>query len=158
MEGLRQYILSVCVAAMICGILINLAPKGACSSVLKIICGVFLAVSVLRPVLGLDFDAWIESVSTMYTSDGDAAVAFGRETGREALSQRIKNETEAYILDKAACLGADILAEVVLNTSDPPLPVAVTLHGDISPYAKQMLENIITEDLGIAKENQRWTG
>ena len=38
-----------------------------------------------------------------------------------------------------------------------PIPIKVRLSGKASPYAKGQLQQIITEELGIEKENQIWT-
>ena len=68
----------------------------------------------------------------------------------------IKAETEAYILDKASQLNVELSVEVTIDEEN--IPTAVTLSGEVSPYARRQLQEIIESDLGIAKENQRWTG
>ena len=57
-----------------------------------------------------------------------------------------------------ARLGAAVTVEVTLSQDDPPVPEYVEIFGEISPYIKLRLEELIQEELNIAKENQRWTG
>ena len=76
---------------------------------------------------------------------------------RRAMSGRIKAQTEAYILDKAAALEVTLLVEVEMSDEPIPVPCGVRLAGDVSPHAKNKLSGIITEDLGIEKERQQWT-
>lgn len=157
MEALRQYIISVTTAAMIGGIITGLFQNGTAKEVVKLICGVFLAFTVMRPVAGLDFEELLE-VDLLYSQDAEEAAALGENLARESMADIIKAETEAYILDKAAALNADLTAEVTVNNDDPPIPVSVRLSGEVSPYARQQLQSMIQEDLGISKENQLWTG
>lgn len=69
----------------------------------------------------------------------------------------IKVEAEAYILDKAAAMNVSLEVSVTVE-GDPPVPAAAQLSGEVSPYAKQQLEKILWEDLGISKEYLEWTG
>ena len=39
-----------------------------------------------------------------------------------------------------------------------PVPTAVTLYGSAAPYLKLKLEEILQEELNIAKENLVWIG
>ena len=55
MEALRQYVISVVAAAMLCGIVVWLFPIGSGKQVGKLICGLFLAYTVLSPISRVDF-------------------------------------------------------------------------------------------------------
>jgi len=158
MEGLKAYLISVTAASIICGIVNALAGKrGAVSSVLKLLTGLFLALTVIRPVIRLslsEIELYLDSISTK----ADAAVADGEIVASRELASIIKAETEAYILDKAASLGVDLQVDVILSDNAPPLPVEVLLIGAASPYAKAQLSAMIADELGIPKEAQRWTG
>lgn len=157
MEGLRQYVISVVAAALICGILSGLVQKGAAKELVRLIGGLFLAFTVIRPIAGLDFNA-LADISFPYAQDAEQTAALGENMARQSLADIIKAESEAYILDKAAALNAAITVEVTLSGDDPPIPVSATLCGEVSPYARQQLEGILQSELGIAKENQLWTG
>lgn len=158
MEGLKAYLVSVTAASIICGIVNSLAgKKGTVSSVLKLLTGLFLALTVIRPVIRLsisEFDLYLDSI----TAKADAAVADGEIIAFQELAAIIKTETEAYILDKAASLGVDLEVEVILSDTAPPLPTEVLLTGAVSPYAKVQLSEMIAAELGIPREAQRWSG
>lgn len=157
MGGLREYLLNVVAAAFLCGILSGLFPEGSGKKLLRLACGVFLTIVVLRPVVGLNPDFLTESMLSLQM-DGEGFSAQGDKMGDEALRGLIKQEAEAYILDKAAELNASIQAEVELSQQSPPVPLSVTISGTVSPYARTQLEQMLLADLGIAKENQVWTG
>lgn len=157
MEDLRQYVISVVAAAFICGTIMGLLPKGSARELVKMICGLFLAFTVLSPISRFDFSRLAE-IDDLFTDEAAQAAAMGENLNREALHAIIKAETEAYILDKAAQLNVELEVEVTVSTDDPPLPVAVSLSGSISPYARRRLEAILTDEIGIPKENQAWTG
>lgn len=80
----------------------------------------------------------------------------GENLARDSMADIIKEETEAYILDKAADLHANLHVEVTVG--EDSLPMAVTLSGEASPYARRQIQAIIANDLGISKENQKWIG
>lgn len=153
MEGLRQYIISVVAAALLCSIVTALMPAGRTEQIMRMVCGLFLAYTVLRGVTGLDLQMpdWVDLTAT----DARQAAALGESLGEDALAQVIKAQTEAYILDKAAALGLALEVEITLDESG--VPQSVMLRGQASPYERQQLQNTIARELGIAKENQRWT-
>ena len=76
----------------------------------------------------------------------------------DALRQIIKTETEAYILDKAAQFDLQLDVQVALTDDVMPVPESVQLTGSVSPYVKSRLQILISNDLGIPKEQQLWTG
>ena len=76
----------------------------------------------------------------------------------QAMTELIKEKSQAYILDKAAELDASITADVTISEEELPKPLSVVISGQVSPYNRKRLESILETDLGIAKENQVWTG
>ena len=71
----------------------------------------------------------------------------------EEMEKIIKAKTEAYILDKAKNIGAEISAEISLNDL---VPTGITVVGNLSPYARSSLAAIITHELNIPPEAQIW--
>ena len=155
MEALRQYVISVVAAAMLCGIVVRLFPNGSGKQVGKLICGLFLAYTVLSPISRVDFSK-LPDFSLRCMDDAEDAAAMGENLARDSMADIIKEETEAYILDKAEAYQAQITADVSLTPDG--LPESVTYTGAPSDEIRQLLENMVTEDLGIPKENQRWSG
>lgn len=157
MESLKQYVISVTAAALICGITAGLVKKNGTGELIRMVCGLVLAFTVLRPIVGLKLDK-LSSDLLPDLQEGENMAAQGEKITRDAMEDIIKSETEAYILDKAAALGMELTAEVLLGEDTIPVPVGVILSGACSPYARSELTNVIEKDLGIPKENQLWTG
>ena len=155
MEALRQYVISVVAAAMLCGIVVRLFPNGSGKQVGKLICGLFLAYTVLSPISRVDFSK-LPDFSLRCMDDAEDAAAMGENLARDSMADIIKEETEAYILDKAADLHANLHVEVTVGEDN--LPAAVTISGEASPYARRQIQAMIANDLGISKENQKWIG
>ena len=155
MIQIREYLISVTAAAVFCGILKSIAgEKGSMAGLLRLLCGVFLALTVIRPMADIRLEEW-EFFTDQLQAEADRAVAEGEDYGKQALARRIKEEAETYILDKAQAFSGSITAEIYVN-GDPPVPVACTIRGEYSSYVKQELSTILETDLGIAKEDQRW--
>ena len=68
----------------------------------------------------------------------------------------IKTQAQAYILDKAASMGADLTAEVILADSKPCVPSCVILSGAASPYVKRQLTETLAQQLAISEDNVVW--
>ena len=156
MDGIRQYLLTVITAAVLCGILEAIpAQKGSGNAVRKLICGLFLTVTVAAPLTRLDFTQWIPE-EALWNQDGSDMAAAGAEAAAIERNAIIKSAAETYILDKAAALEVSLTAEVTV--SEDGTPESVILSGVLSPYARQVLSNTIASDLAIAKERQKWIG
>ena len=156
MEGIGLYIRSVSAAGILCAVLTRLLPeKSSHSGILKTVCGIVMVFAVVAPVRdislndltwGLDFG---QVERTAYIRDGEN---FSRETAAAI----IKARTEAYILDKAASWSDDLSVEVGLSEDALPVPVSVRISGNLSPYGKSALSAILSQELGIEKEQQIW--
>lgn len=156
MEGIRQYIFSVTAAAIICAVLTHIsAGAGKSSAIIKLICGLFLAFTVIRPVADIQIEE-LSLYTQSITDEAEQAIGIGEDFAQMSLGSIIKQETEAYILDKASLLDADITVEIILTDDLQPVPGEVYIHGAVSPSAKSKLQKIISEDIGIAKEYQIW--
>ena len=155
---MRSYVISVVAAALIVAIITGLLHQKDISAVLvKMIGGLFLAFTVIRPLISLDIGN-IGAYIAAFSVDGEAAAEEGENIARDAYRSYIKSETEAYILDKADAYGAALSVEVTLDDGDTPVPVGVRIEGSVSPYAKVCLCQMMEEDLGILEENQLWIG
>lgn len=154
MEALRQYIFSVTAAAVICAVITHISTgAGKSSAIIKLLCGLFLTFAVIRPIADIQFEE-LSDYTLSISDDAQEAIHAGEDFASGALSAVIKQETEAYILDKASSLGADVGVDIVLDND--AIPKEVYLTGDISPYAKQKLQQFLSQELGIAKEYQIW--
>ena len=157
MSEIGEYILSVAITALICGVISGFLKDSGLYKIIKLICNMIVMLSVLSPVV-----KWSSHMNMTLTfpviPDGSDTINTGIQTSADTIAEVIKQKTEAYIVDKAAELGADITAKVTLTNDTPPIPDAVEILGSISPYRKLKLEELIQEELNISKENQKWTG
>ena len=156
MTQLRSYFLSIVAVALIVSIVKRLmGEKGSTASIAKLTTGLALTFAVISPLVNLDFTGMNQPWDS-YAFDAEQTVAQGTQISSDALAQSIKQQTESYILDKATTLGADLTVEVKLSNDTIPIPKSVIIIGQISPYAKNNLQNMIKNDLGIDKEHQTW--
>ena len=155
MDSIRQYILSVICMVIVCGVLQLIFQEGANASLIKLISGLIVTITVLSPLLKdkiLQWDLTIENIAT----DGGLAVEEGERVAENALTGLIKEKTQTYILTKASEMGTDVTVDVEVQEMYPNTPKAVTIKGKVSPYVKQQLANCMRQDLGIAEEDQIW--
>lgn len=158
MDGIRQYFLSLTAASVICAVITALFPgKGTSEKLIKLVSGVMLCMIALQPVSRLDIGNFLDEWKFDLSAGADAS-GEGEILAREARYKLIKGSCEAYILDKATELGLDITVDITLSKDSIPKPQSVSIRGSISPYGKVQLQHILTNDLGIAKENQTWIG
>lgn len=158
MESLGNYILSVTSAAILLAVLLTLLSKnGSTSSLLRLIGGLFLTFTLVVPLTDLKLDDIFDSFLNI-SSDGNSIAAYGQECYQTELASIIKQRCEAYILDKAASCQASLEVEVTLSQESIPVPIAARLQGNVSPYARNSLEQWLQHDLGIPKEQQIWIG
>ena len=157
MDSIKDYLLSIIVAAVISGIATSVVgKKWTVGSVIKLLTGLFLIITVISPWTKLNISE-LTAYFSDYSSQAEDMAAQGQTVAQSEIAAIIKEQVEAYILDKASLLGLDVAVQVTLSETDPPTPESVTIQGAVAPYAKTRLEQILDTDLGIAKENQHWT-
>ena len=156
MDEIKKYLLCVISAGIVCAVVIKIAgDKGLLSSMIKLLAGLFMSITVISPVISLQINEFSNYLEGMEI-DAQGLVAEGLNVASAEKSALIIENTEAYILDKASSLGAHLEAEITLSNSEELNPYSVCLIGDASPYVKQKMQRIITEDLGIPEERQSW--
>lgn len=154
MEAIARYIFTLICGAVLCGIVLAICGGGPGAGMRKTLCGLFLAFLVISPLKKLDARELYRDIG-VFSDDAEAAVRAGEEQARAAETSIITDSCEAYILDKAAELGAQIAVSVRLDP-DTRMPCAVTVTGNVTPYEKQTLSSYIAQTLGIEKEAQDW--
>lgn len=153
---METYLLGILACALICGIAMELTgKKGSNAAVIKLLCGVFMLLCVVSPLFNVRVGP-LADLTEQYRAEADTFTRDGEILAQEQYQAVITQRTEAYILDKAVSLGAEIDVEVVLAEDAPSAPKAVTIRGRVSPYAKGLLSSWLTSELGIATEEQRW--
>ena len=155
MQLLREYVMGIGAAALICGIVLSFGSKGTMKPLLKLTCGLVLTFSILSPILKIT-GGNLEDLGIEYKVEAEKAAEEGKQQAIRSVRQIIKEETQAYIMDKARDLSLELAVEVNLSEEALPKPVAVTIRGLVPPYEKSVIRRMLTEELGIAKENQKW--
>ena len=157
MGDIREYLIGVVAAALVCGIVTNLINgKTAIGVSVKLIAGLLMVSAVIRPLMTISLDGltgWTEDIR----ADGINFVSTGEIMAKETYLSSIKQQVETYILDEAKALDCALTVEVILSEEDMPVPETVKLSGEISPYARQVITTLLTERLGIEREDQIWT-
>ena len=155
MSGFREYLFQIITAAVLVSILSSFFhKKGSVGSVMSVICGLALAISAFKPLLNIRMTDF--SYSFYDKSGVEAAVAGGEEQADRVYRQYIQKNTEAYILNKAEELGAELTVTVALSQDPAAKPERITLSGAVSPYGKNVLKKYIFENIGIDEEHQIW--
>ena len=153
MEAVKDYLLSITAAAVICGCVNSIVSRNSwISGLAKLLCGLFLVVTAIQPVIDIKVSD-VYQFTEQLALDADQAVSDGEQIAVDEMKRIIKEKTETYILDKAKTLGTELNVEIVL---DGVLPVGVILTGDVSPYAKGCLCETISQELGIPLKEQIW--
>ena len=155
MDNLRIYLLSIIVIAIICSVIVTITNDiGAVSSIIKLLCRIFITVVILTPLVTFS-NVDMSNIFQMEI-DTETIISEGEEVAENEKSRIIKMQTEAYILNKAESMGADIDVIVQLSEQEPMVPISVSITGDVSPYIKSRLQQIISNDIGLCEEALQW--
>lgn len=156
MIPLGKYLLGILAGALICGIAMELiGKKGGNATLLRLLCGIFMLLCVVSPLLDIRIGS-LDDLTGQIRREANAVTQEGKNMAQDYYRSVITQRTEAYILDKAVSLGADVDAKVCLSQDDTAAPKAVTVRGRISPYAKGLLSEWMERELGIESEEQTW--
>ena len=157
MDFLREYLIGVIAAALLCGVVTSvIEPKGTIGLAIKLIAGLLLLLTVVRPWINISMDGLIGWTDQLM-ADGSDHVQSGKIMADEIYRAGIKEQMETYIVDEAKTFGCDLTVEIILSDGEVPVPKQVRMRGDVSPYAKQSLARFLSERLGIKQEDQLWS-
>lgn len=156
MDGIRQYIFTVLAAAIITSLFVCLAGKQqATAGLVKLIGAVFISINVMSPFISLQLQDVSDYMQSLKLDANDIIAEAKSEVIDQTVSV-ITEKTQTYIKDKAAAYGASITATVGISDPDLLVPDTITIEGAVSPYIKQILQEVITNDLGIGEDKQTW--
>lgn len=156
MDAIAEYLLSVTAAGILCAVVRNiLGEKHISGKIMKAVSGVFMAITIFSPLMDFRLSDMEDYFKDFQYSAEDAADS-GTQMAVTAMADIIKQQTESYILDKAASLGADIQIKVKMSDTNPPVPKEVILSGSVSPYHKSLISQYILTNFSIPEENQKW--
>lgn len=158
MRDFGQYILGVGLAALLVAVIIEFADRKSSTGIItRMICGLFLAFTVISPLADLNYGI-LEVFAKNMDQEAQPIVSAGTALAEESIRQIIKEETEAYILDKARSMDCILEVDVTVREGEYPIPESVILTGYVLPQKQKQLENFLEQDLGLSKEKQQWIG
>ena len=156
-ELVRQWLLGVACTALILAVADSLAPVGSVKKICRLAGGLALLLAAVSPLLRLDGKALAEAL------EGYRAQVRSYE---EALEEQnhlfyqtvIEESAAAYIVDKAEEMGIFCQAEVTFSYDEDgvPCPWEVTARGDWTDGARETLERLLEDDLGVPPQRQHY--
>ena len=148
--------MSLVAASIIVGLITAIIKtKGSGAPIIRLVAGIFLSLVMLTPIFKLELqDVW--DFYNEVSFDASTVVNEGKNIAQDEMHTIIKENLEAYILDKASALQLDVDVEVHLTEALPPAPNSITIEGDVSPYNKKIFQTFLSDEIGISKEQQIW--
>ena len=144
MEAVRVWLTSVVLVSVLLSAAQSLIPPGTVRKAAGFTGGLILLLVLLRPVLGADLDQTA-------VEERQAELA---DTQTEAMASIIAEQTEAYILDKAGELGAEVTVRVETRTGGDGVPVPWS--AELTGAQSEALASALETELGIPAERQVW--
>ena len=157
MEALRTYLLGIAVTAVAVTLLSALLKEGVIRRAVQLAGGVVLILAVLGPLLRNGLDAFGSYLAELKMRE-DALQTGIEVENTDVLERIIRRETEAYILDKAAALGAEVTVTVTVEQGGHyPYPYTATVEGKLTDAQRNALSEDLELSLAIPKERQVFT-
>lgn len=155
MELLRAWLTGITAAAILCALANSLMPEGAVRRVGKLACGLVMLAAVLRPLVEVEA---LSPGDLLEDYQAQAAVQTQEleEERNTALKSIIEQEFAAYIVDKAAQMGAACTAQVTCQLGEDGvfLPRSAAVQGSFTPQQQEELARILEEELAIPRARQ----
>lgn len=148
---------SMIYTAALCAILIALTPEGKVKEIVKLMCGIAVTAAIISPIAKPDMTSY-SSYLAKYRLEAEKITQSASEENKNLNRSYIEERCEAYILDKAESYGAVINSVKVRaewSTEGFWYPAWAELDSDAE--AKEKLSGIIEAELGIARDDQRWS-
>ena len=154
MAVMKTWLHRLVAVSILCAIADTLMPSGGPKRVGRLVCGLVLACTVCQPLLELDLNEgqqWLES----WQSELNGCEAGLTDQADAARKSIIEEEYRAYILDKAARMGAgspDVRVESAPDGDGLFLPSRVVISGPMDAAEWEVLADAVEADLGIRPE------
>jgi stage III sporulation protein AF len=151
------YLLTIVATAMILAIVQSIITIPKLKRVVLLAGGAVLLLTVLSPLVKLDLKEFTFSADSLFPETASEMNGM-QEKNTQNVDTVIKQETEAYILDKADTLGAVIAVEVTVEENEEGIrcPYSATVTGMVSGAQKDTLSRYMSDELGIPAERQVW--
>lgn len=150
----KQYILSIIACVFSCGMIVQILPNSKRRTMIHLAFRTVLVVILLQPLSGIKLGEFLH-ISSFENDSAELYIQDGEEAARAAKNEYIKSSCEAYILSRAEQLGYELNIQISLDEN--LLPFTAEIEGALNENEQMQLQDILTDDLGIPKENQLWT-
>ena len=156
-EMLRQWLLGVACTALILAAADSLAPDGSVKKVCRLAGGLALMLAAVSPLLRLDSRA-LAGVLEGYQAQIRSYEETLEEQNNLFYQTIIEESAAAYIADKAEELGIYCQAEVTFVYDEDGVPCLweVTARGDWTDGARETLERLLEDELGVPPQRQHY--
>lgn len=155
MEEIAGYVFRLVCGAIVCGLILAITGTGGPGGKIRtMLCGMFLAVLALSPLTDLDLGD-LGFLDPGITARAEELADAGDRAAKEAMAQIIKEQCEAYILNKADELSLTVEADVALDP-ETGVPASVRIRGLAQPYEREVLIDYIIRTLGIERSGIQW--
>lgn len=157
MELVKTWLIGVTAAAMITALAESLAPDGAVKKVGRLAGGLLLVIAILQPIVDLDYSAMAGALAD-YRLEAEGYTADLSVANGQLMKTIIEEQTGAYILDKAAALGAECTVQVTCRVREDEViyPAEVVVYGELTQVQQQSLSRTIEGDLAIPADCQQY--
>ena len=153
MEAVRAWLTSLVLVSLLLSVAQSLIPEGTLRRAASFTGGLILLFALLQPVLGADLDRLALDFSDYQTAVEERQAELA-DTQTEAMASIIAEQTEAYILDKADELGAEVTVRVETRTGGDGVPVPWS--AELTGARSEALASALETELGIPAERQVW--
>lgn len=155
MELFSQWLVSVIATTMVIAVAETLMPKGSVKEVGKLICGLILLLSIIKPVIELSPDV-LEGIALPLQDEISQRTEELENDYNQQIKLIIESELATYILDKAkeagvlshAVMPNYIAVDCILHEEGIYLPESVVVFG-VALDDQDFFRTVIGEDLGI---------
>lgn len=154
---MKAYLLGIAASAMVLAILQAMLREGAVKRAVVLTGGLLTVLMLVGPAAKSCVESFGQYLSGLELRK-DAAVSGIAAENKEIMAAIIAEKTEAYILDKAAALGASVEVQVeVIQGSDYPYPWSAEISGTLTEGQRDSLASAMEASLAIPEERQVFT-
>ena len=153
MDAFRIWLIGLMAVSLILTVLSTLLPEGSIKKIAGVTGGLVLLLTILRGVSRLDLAGLRLSYDDCAQEIDRQIESYRLQSSRDMVSL-IQARCGAYISEQAQTLGLSCSPRVETEWTEENIPVPVAVTMDIPYHAK--LSELISENLGIDAENQKW--
>lgn len=156
-EMLSGWVTTLTGASLLCCCAMCLCPKGRVREILKLVCGIVLAIALISPIAEFDFGVYASGMAS-YRAKAESIGQQGEDAYSSLTRTVIEDSYAAYISDKAQGAGlplSDVAVGVKWGDEGLWYPYEVWL-GSASEDTRALLSPVIEAELGIPAERQYW--